>query len=170
MSSELLTVKEYAARQGITEQAAYKQIRTGKIKTIEKREKGKPKKYIVYERNEPEPEEKQPPQGDALPADPKEALEKAVEALTAQLAKKDEQIEQQARTIDRLTTLLDQSHQLQALSQTLLAQATTDTQQEEPPAIETDEAPKGHEVEPQEAPAVTQPLSIWQRFINFLNS
>lgn len=46
MTGELLTVKEYAARQGMTEQAAYKQIRAGKLTTVERQENGKPKKYI----------------------------------------------------------------------------------------------------------------------------
>ena len=46
MTGELLTVKEYAAHQGMTEQAAYKQIRAGKLLTVERQENGKAKKYI----------------------------------------------------------------------------------------------------------------------------
>ena len=49
MTGELLTVKEYAARQGMTEQAAYKQIRAGKLVTVERQENGKAKKYIFFQ-------------------------------------------------------------------------------------------------------------------------
>ena len=46
MTCEILSVKEYAARQGMTEQAVYKQIRAGKLLTVERQENGKAKKYI----------------------------------------------------------------------------------------------------------------------------
>ena len=103
MTGELLTVKEYAARQGMTEQAAYKQIRAGKLTTVERQENGKPKKYIFCPvdpeeaaaspapdpRIEEPAEREQPPR----PADQTAAaLEKAVAALSAQIKEKDRQI------------------------------------------------------------------------------
>lgn len=140
MTGELLTVKEYAARQGMTEQAAYKQIRAGKLTTVERRENGKPKKYIFCPvdpeeaaaapapdpRIEEPAEREQPPRPDDQTA---AALEKAVAALSAQLEEKD-------RQINRLTELLNQSQQLQAHSQKLLEQGAQQPQeaQEEPPS------------------------------------
>lgn len=126
MTGELLTVKEYAARQGMTEQAAYKQIRAGKLTTVERQENGKPKKYIFCPvdpeeaaaapapdpRIEEPAEREQPPRAADQTA---AALEKAVAALSAQLEEKD-------RQINRLTELLNQSQQLQAHSQKLLEQ------------------------------------------------
>ena len=47
MKAELISVKEYAIKQDITEQAAYKQIRAGKIETVKIQENGKQKLYIV---------------------------------------------------------------------------------------------------------------------------
>ena len=55
MTGELLTVKEYAARQGMTEQAAYKQIRAGKLLTVERQENGKAKKYIFAQEDQDTP-------------------------------------------------------------------------------------------------------------------
>jgi hypothetical protein len=47
MSGPGISVKEYAARTGMTEQAVYKQIRAGKLPTVERRENGKAKKYVI---------------------------------------------------------------------------------------------------------------------------
>ena len=99
MSGPGISVKEYAARTGMTEQAVYKQIRAGKLPTVERRENGKAKKYVI------------PPAQDQSAA----ALAQAIAALTAQLAEKDKQIA-------RLQELLNQSQQLQAHSQRLLEQ------------------------------------------------
>ena len=145
MTGELLTVKEYAARQGMTEQAAYKQIRAGKLLTVERQEGGKAKKYIFLEDGQGQAAAGagQIPAGspEDLPQEPGEsvqsghiptaqpentALDQAVAALTAQLAEKDKQIE-------RLTELLSQSHQLQAHTQKLLEQGTPPAEQEPAP-------------------------------------
>ena len=164
MTGELLTVKEYAARQGMTEQAAYKQIRAGKLLTVERQENGKAKKYIFVFAQEDQdttpgaagaPDQSPgpaPDQAGTAAADPRQsqgseapaqdqtgaALEKAVAALTAQLEEKD-------RQINRLTELLSQSHQLQAHSQKLLEQGTA-----QPPERNQEEPEK--EPEPQEEP------------------
>lgn len=150
MTGELLTVKEYAARQGMTEQAAYKQIRAGKLATVERQENGKPKKYIFCpidpeeaaaapppDLHQEEPAEREQPH---MTADQTAAaLEKAVAALSAQLEEKD-------RQINRLTELLNQSQQLQAHSQKLLEQGT------QPPKEAPVETPSGS----QEAEPVTE--------------
>lgn len=147
MTGELLTVKEYAARQGMTEQAAYKQIRTGKLTTVERQENGKPKKYIFCPIDPeeaaaapaPEPYKEEPAEREQphRAADQTAAvLEKAVAALSAQLEEKD-------RQINRLTELLNQSQQLQAHSQKLLEQGT------QPPQETPVETPSGsQEAEP----------------------
>ena len=178
MTGELLTVKEYAARQGMTEQAAYKQIRAGKLLTVERQENGKAKKYIFVFAQEaqdappgaagspdqsPEPA---PDQTGPAAADPRRspgseapaqdqtgaALEKAVAALTAQLEEKD-------RQISRLTELLSQSHQLQAHSQKLLEQGTAQ------PPERNQEEPEKEPKEPQPPEEPQQPKkkrSFWE--------
>lgn len=158
MTGELLTVKEYAARQGMTEQAAYKQIRAGKLATVERQENGKPKKYIfcpldpeeaaaaaaapdLHQENQAERE--QPNRAADQTA---AALEKAVAALSAQLEEKD-------RQITRLTDLLNQSQQLQAHSQKLLEQGT------QPPQDAPEEPPSGS---PDAEPATEEPQAASQ--------
>ena len=150
MTGELLTVKEYAARQGITEQAAYKQIRTGKLETVERQENGKAKKYIfVFAQGDPEtpfaaaeaqPEPQKAPAQDQTIA----ALDNVIAALTAQLEERD-------RHINRLTELLSQSQQLQAHNQKLLEQYA---QQPEP--VQEPES------EPQAEPAPRKNRSFWE--------
>ncbi len=165
MNGNLVSVKEYAASRGMTEQAVYKQIRAGKLKTIDREENNKTKKYICLnpeidnlgrqkdaaaqglkeETQKPaaDPEPARPQKKDIAPTEDKTAaaLEKAVEALTAQLAEKDRQIE-------KLTELLYNSQQLQAHSQMLLAQETPqpspapDPQPPEPEPAEEPEPPK----------------------------
>ena len=149
MTGELLTVKEYAARQGMTEQAAYKQIRAGKLLTVERQEGGKPKKYIFWEDGQAaaaaaagqipagSPEDLPQEPGESVknehipPAQPESAaLEQAVAALTAQLAEKDKQLAEKDKQIERLTELLSQSHQLQAHTQKLLEQGAPQPEQE----------------------------------------
>ena len=44
-----ISVKEYAALHGMTEQAVYKRIRAGKLETIEHRENGKRKRLILLD-------------------------------------------------------------------------------------------------------------------------
>lgn len=161
MTGELLTVKEYAARQGMTEQAAYKQIRAGKLTTVERQENGKPKKYIfcpmdpeeaaaaapaLDPRQEEPVEREQPPRAADQTA---AALEKAVAALSAQLEEKD-------RQINRLTELLNQSQQLQAHSQKLLEQGTQPLQDapEEPPSESKNLEPDNKETQ---APSQERP-------------
>ena len=145
MTGELLTVKEYAARQGMTEQAAYKQIRAGKLLTVERQEGGKVKKYVFWEdgpaaaaagagqipAGSPEDLPQEPGKSvknEHIPEQKPEntALDQAVAALTAQLAEKDKQLE-------RLTALLSQAHQLQAHTQKLLEQGTPQAEQEPAP-------------------------------------
>ena len=55
MKADLLSVREYAEKHAITEQAAYKQIKTGKLQTITLPENGKPKLYIILPAADPEP-------------------------------------------------------------------------------------------------------------------
>ncbi len=143
---DCLSVKEYANLHGMTEQAVYKKIRTGKLQTTERQENGKRKLYVLLDpagSNETvstpdtaEPATRAPdphpgeaddtgdhsPAGAGSPAATAEivALEKALEALTAQLAEKDRQIE-------RLTELLYREQGLQAQSHMLLTARTADT-------------------------------------------
>ena len=152
MSGELLTVKEYAQRLGITEQAAYKKIRNGKVQTVEIKESGKNKKFILFEENKNNSDEKgenpetekisdnaglkkdDSPSKDLTAA----ALEKAIDVLSAQLEEKD-------RQISRLTELLNQSQKLQAHSQKLLEQETQTPPNEEPEEKIEDEHGAGTE-------------------------
>ena len=157
MTGELLTVKEYAARQGMTEQAAYKQIRAGKLATVERQENGKPKKYIFCPMDPeeaasapaPDPRQEEPAEREQTPRAADQtaaAIEKAVAALSAQLEEKD-------RQINRLTELLNQSQQLQAHSQKLLEQGA------QPPQEAPEDAPSGNQgQEPtqEETPAQAQ--------------
>ncbi len=55
MKADLLSVREYAEKHAITEQAAYKQIKTGKLQTVTLPENGKPKLYIILSAADPEP-------------------------------------------------------------------------------------------------------------------
>lgn len=172
MSGPEISVKAYAARAGMTEQAVYKQIKSGKLRTVKRREHGKVKTYILSgPQLAPDPQvdlpgsqaaapdpgaarsaEEQPPRAVPEPgttperaADPTAAaLEKAVAALTAQLEEKDKQIA-------RLQELLNQSQQLQAHSQRLLEQgperaadlqAVENPQEREPEQEEKPERPK----------------------------
>lgn len=123
MLGELISVKEYAERKGITEQAVYKQIRAGALQSVEQTESGKAKKYIFVPTAESQDTGDHP---DPAPAAAESQdtgtaaaalAEIAIKALTAQLEEKDKQIE-------RLTQLLDNSQQLQAHSQKLLEQPT----------------------------------------------
>lgn len=177
MTGDLLSVKEYAARQGMTEQAAYKQIRTGKILSVELQENGKPKKYVFVLSQEGQdiaagsPEQIQSPaldpdaatdaedlhKGPATEKEPAEdptgaALEKAIAALTAQLEEKD-------RQISRLTELLSQSQQLQAHSQKLLEQGT---QQQEPIPVQEPEEPKPEPAPQEEPEPPKKKRSFWE--------
>ena len=136
-----ISVKEYAALHGMTEQAVYKRIRAGKLETIEHRENGKRKRFVLLDPAGSDPvsdpdtvtaaRAPDPHPGDAAaagaPPDPGRAgspqrppevaaLEMAIETLTAQLAEKDKQIE-------RLTELLYREQELQANSHRLLTTA-----------------------------------------------
>ena len=184
MTGELLSVKEYAARQGMTEQAAYKQIRTGKILSVERQENGKPKKYVFVLSQEDQdidagsPEQIQPPaldpdaataaedlhKGPATEKEPAEdptgaALEKAVAALTAQLEEKDRQIREKDGQINRFTELLSQSQQLQAHSQKLLEQGA---QQQEPMPVQEPEEPKPEPAPQEEPEPIKKKRSFWE--------
>lgn len=178
MARELLSVKEYAARQGMTEQAVYKQIRAGKLLTAERQENGKAKKYIFVFAQEgqdttpsaagapdqnPGPAAADPrrsPGSEAPSQDPPgAALEKAVAALTAQLEEKDRQIREKDGQINRLTELLSQSQQLQAHSQKLLEQGT---QQPEPMPEQELEEPKPEPVPQEEPEPVKKKRSFWE--------
>lgn len=124
MLGELISVKEYAERKGITEQAVYKQIRAGALQSVEQTESGKAKKYIFVPTAESQDTGDHPDAAPAAAADSQDTgtaaaalAEIAIKALTAQLEEKDKQIE-------RLTQLLDNSQQLQAHSQKLLEQPT----------------------------------------------
>ena len=170
---DCFTVKEYASLHGMTEQAVYKKIRSGKLKATERQESGKRKLYVVINeadnkhvsaadtatRTMDPGQDRASAAGDPLdpfldevahqgsaaatrapdpgqdgtsaagdPLDPGRvndrqknevaALEKAIEALTAQLAEKDRQIE-------KLTELLYREQGLQAQSQFLLTATRT---------------------------------------------
>lgn len=104
-----LTVAEYAAAHGITEQAVYKQIRAGKLPTVEREKNGKKTKFIPE--GEPTP---------AAAATPDAAIAAALAALTEQLKAKDAQIAAQQTQIAELTKLVDQAQQLQAHANKLL--------------------------------------------------
>ena len=121
---EYISVKDYAAKYGLTEQAVYKNIRSGKLVTEERVIDGKRKKMIVLDLDQIENQEPDqnssngstpPPKVETAGNDEKQALEKAVEALTQQLAEKD-------RQIANLMQLLHDQQLLQAHSQSLLTQ------------------------------------------------
>lgn len=168
MPGELLTVKEYAARQGMTEQAVYKQIKTGKLSIVEIQENGKPKKYIFCPMDPAAAvtgnAANQRPEEPAAPEQPIEtydkasaALEKAITALSAQLEEKD-------RQINRLTELLNQSQQLQAHSQKLLEQGhqTPEDAPEEKQSESADGEPEPAEtLEPPAAQPKKRSFWLW---------
>ena len=171
MSAPEISVKAYAAQSGMTEQAVYKQIKAGKLKTVKRRERGKVKTYILpgpqlapdphvdlqgSQAAAPDPGAGQaqsqtaprPVSGpDTTPEraqDPTAAaFEKAIAALTAQLEEKDKQIA-------RLQELLNQSQQLQAHSQKLLAQGAE--RAKDPAAPDPGTAEPEREQSPQQRP------------------
>lgn len=83
MLGEIISVKEYAARKGTTEQAVYKQIRAGKLQTFEQTA----------------------PAAVAL-------AELSIKALTAQLEAKDRQIEELTHLLDNSQKLQAHSQSL----------------------------------------------------------
>ena len=157
---EYLSVKEYAAATGLSFQAVYKSIKAGKIPTEERTIDGKKIKVIVKGDNhtQPRPAVLDPVllddaavipaadpdrQDDTTvtlgPEDPArndgiKALEKAVEALTQQLAEKD-------RQIASLMQLLHDQQELQAHSQLLLSQPEPE-KKTDPEIIETPPEPE----------------------------
>ena len=158
---EYLSVKEYAAATGLSFQAVYKSIKAGKIPTEERTIDGKRIKMIVKnDDHAPTPPAAAPDpvllddaavipaadpdrQDDTTvtlgPEDPArndgiKALEKAVEALTQQLAEKD-------RQIASLMQLLHDQQELQAHSQLLLSQPEPE-KKTDPEIIETPPEPE----------------------------
>lgn len=163
---EYLTIKEYAALYGLSEQAVYKQVRSGKLTVTERQEDGKRKKYILHEcaaENEAvsgsDTAPRIPAQDDDAAGRPSdhpghgqarqspspspeiEVLEKAIAALTAQLKEKDKQIE-------TLTTLLYREQELQAHSHKLLDVSA----EEKPPKVTVYEENEETEAKPKEEP------------------
>ena len=138
---EYMTVKDYAAASGMSHQAVYKSIKAGKLVTKESTIDGKTIKMIVVDDNHmrPSPAVLDPVLLDTVDANPDrqddaavihgpedpanndgtKALEKAIEALTQQLAEKDRQIAD-------LMKLLHNQQELQAHSQLLLSQPATE--------------------------------------------
>ena len=143
MKADLLSVREYAEKHAITEQAAYKQIKTGKLQTITLPENGKPKLYIILPATDPEPgplpevsesdteaaagdpdtdpEPQHSPraragtqEGPQRPQDPAQG-EIMITALINQLETKDKQIAE-------LTEIISRFQELQAHNQMLLEQ------------------------------------------------
>ncbi len=143
---EYMSVKEYAAATGLSFQAVYKSIKAGKIPTEERTLDGKKIKVIVKSDNhtQPRPAVLDPVLLDDAadipgPEDPAKndgikALEKAVEALTQQLAEKD-------RQIASLMQLLHDQQELQAHSQLLLSQPEPE-KKTDPEIIETPPEPE----------------------------
>ena len=165
---EYLTIKEYATLYGLSEQAVYKQVRSGKLTVVERQESGKRKKYIFHERaaesetvSDSDTAPRIPAQDDdaavRLPDHPDhrhtrqnersspppeiEVLEKAIEALTAQLKEKDKQIE-------TLTTLLYREQELQAHSHKLLDVSAEEKPPESPVYEEYEETKSKPKEEP----------------------
>ena len=172
-----LSVKEYAALHGMTEQAVYKRIRAGKLQTIEHQENGKKKLYILLDSSGtvPEPGTDDGSQDDrshpgeaaadsagqgagSAPVAEIAALEKALEALTAQLAEKDKQIE-------RLTELLYREQGLQQQSHMLLNAAaparTTDLIQDDAAAAGDGLPDPGRQEPKAEQPKEKKKRSFW---------
>ncbi len=143
MKADLLSVREYAEKHAITEQAAYKQIKTGKLQTITLPENGKPKLYIILPATDPEPgplpevsesdaeaaagdpdadpDPKHSPraragtqEGPQPPQDPAQSAI-TITALINQLETKDKQIAE-------LTEIISRFQELQAHNQMLLEQ------------------------------------------------
>ena len=143
---DYLTVNEYAAENGMTHQAVYKSIKAGKVVTEERTIDGKRRKVVVVDRvqtddpptnQEDGSDNRQPaPKVATAGNDEVSALEKAVEALTQQLAEKD-------RQIANLMQLLHNQQELQAHNQMLLSQPEADAVKD-PQIIEapTEEKPK----------------------------
>ena len=119
MKADLLSVREYAEKHAITEQAAYKQIKTGKLQTITLPENGKPKLYIILPAADPEPQHSPraragTQEGPQRPQDPAQG-EIMITALINQLETKDKQIAE-------LTEIISRFQELQAHNQMLLEQ------------------------------------------------
>lgn len=146
-----IPVKEYAARKGITVQAAYKQIRAGRLECTEITEAGRAVKYVREDadgsagnRASADAQAAPDPEPQATEAD---ASPSVLDLLGAQLQEKDKQISQLMDQVAKLTELLRQSQQLQAHTQHLLEQHNPDpagdvieAQATETPA--SDEPPK----------------------------
>ena len=142
MKADLLSVREYAEKHAITEQAAYKQIKTGKLQTITLPENGKPKLYIILPATDPEPGPRSEPrsgseaaagdpdadpepqhstrahagtQEDPQPPQDPAQSEIMITALINQLETKDKQIAE-------LTEIISRFQELQAHNQMLLEQ------------------------------------------------
>ena len=163
--NDYLSVKEYAATHGITEQAVYKNIRTGRLAAEDRIIDGKCKKVIPrpgqdpdlaagrHGREDPAADPHPGPDPDLAAAFPGSAaghqetaaLEAAIAALTKQLEEKDKQIE-------RLMVLLDQQQKLQAQSHYLLG--TADQAQPAPGSEDPAADPHpGPDPDPQQLPS-----------------
>jgi len=153
MTGEYISVKEYAARHKMTEQAVYKKISSGKLRTVEQQKDGKRKKYILDAAPDPLPlsghdraqelAEDPPGSHDAAAEDPARpsrsdgpqsaaaahmaTRDPAAEALGEAVAALRAQLEEKDRQIARLQELLNQSQQLQARA--LLGQPKAETEQ-----------------------------------------
>ena len=147
---DFLTVNEYAAVHGMSHQAVYKSIKTGKLATEDRIIDGKRLKVVVVDPDQADEPKPSPaghdagPLPKAVPADNMDngTFDKAIEALTRQLEEKDRQIAEKDRQISNLMQLLHDQQELQAHSQMLLSQGETE--------IKTD--PEIVEAPPEEKP------------------
>lgn len=96
-----VSVEEYAAMSSITVQAAYKQIRHGKLNTFLFKDGKRAKRYIEISASENAPFENHRP-ADSSSNSVISSLELVIDALSKQLRVKDEQINRLTEEINRL--------------------------------------------------------------------
>lgn len=147
MNEKLLTVPEYAQLRNISESAVYQKIKRGKLKTTEKQlETGRYIKLIVVdEKTSQEIEANSQGNEDNLQESEAKSTETSqlIEVLSQTIEVLREQLKEKDSQINRLQEMLATNQQLQAQSNTLLLQATTEPQPEpEAAAIVPAEPPK----------------------------
>lgn len=198
MEEELLSVKEYAQRAGITEQAVYKRLRNVKSDLHQYLVERNNKKYIKKEALKLIEDK---PTYEKLES---ESLREMVDLLKSQLADKDDQIHHLQKINDQLATSNSQLskaledttaslHAAQALhAQTLQQLQERRTEQQDIEDIQNAETADPHNVEPSSSsetnqnnnvdapasdesgassnnPEKQQKRGFWTRFLEFLN-
>ena len=136
-----LSIKEYAAKKGISEQAVYKQINHGRIK----------EEYLTRENGKTYIDDAALELADAPKEEKKDERERYIEKLETELAELREEVkaqrDAQAKQQERILSLMEQQIKIQENFQFLLAQqqhflqapqaTATEAESEEPATVET---------------------------------